>query len=175
MATFSHQLTLHSDDDDDGACLNKQEHSLVTSTIMKTKIASIALLLLVLFSCSKEKRLNKILYSMDGNWKIANVEFTEYENNVKIGSYKLYVLGDFHFNEDKTGNFTFVYSNNTTSTDFTWSATADELTLNTPSTVTVFKVTEFKKKLVVLEQVEEFTENNINYKQIAVWKLFKQI
>ncbi|WP_341905571.1 hypothetical protein [Fluviicola taffensis] len=109
-------------------------------------------------SCSKEKRIEKHLYSKSGKWNNTLYDYKYYYNGVQESSIVYQNAGYIEFEKD--GKFTWVFTadGSTDASSGTWSNTEDKLTLVEPGNTVIYTILEESKKTLKLEYSESSTE-----------------
>lgn len=109
-------------------------------------------------SCSKEKRIERHLYSKGGKWNNTLYDYKYYNNGVQESAIVYQNTGYIEF--DKDGKFTWVFTadGSTDASSGTWSNTKDQLTLIEPGNTVVYKILEESKKTLKLEYSETSTQ-----------------
>lgn len=105
-------------------------------------------------SCSKEKRIEKHLYSKSGKWNNTLYDYKYYESGV-LQSTDAYVnAGYIEFEKDGKYSWTFIQDGDASVENGTWSNTEDKITLISNSIALEFKILEESKKDMKIEYTE---------------------
>lgn len=96
-------------------------------------ILTTGLSLLVLFSCSKEKQLEKTLYKKEGSWNVKSAEWNQVSQSSTTGQSVVTGTstdaGTFTFDEGGNGTYSFVLGTKTYSESFTWSVSGETFSI----------------------------------------------
>lgn len=117
------------------------------------------LLLLSVFAiglsgCSKEKRIEKQLYSKSGKWNNTLYDYKYYSNGNQESSIVYQNAGYIEFEKNGTYTWVFTADGDTDASSGTWSNTETDLTMIESGYATVFKIVEESKKEMKLEYTE---------------------
>jgi len=118
----------------------------------------VLMILFVVASCSKEKRIERHLHKGDGKWNITEERSESYVNGT-LDEVEVYPnAGSMTF--DKKGSIIYTQTYEPGQEDSyggTWTNTKDEITLIVDSEVLIFKIKEESRKEMVLEYNESYT------------------
>jgi hypothetical protein len=96
-------------------------------------LAVLAVFMVCAPSCSKEKRLERMLYKSDGSWNITTMNYTYIstdENNVSVTvSATAENAGTFRFEEDGDGSYNFTVGGVTHAQSFGWSTSEESFVI----------------------------------------------
>jgi hypothetical protein len=148
---------------------------------MKSTHYTIALFSMVflLFSCSKEQQISRRLVKKEGIWKITEVAYSYFENNLFVSDQVYSNLGTMEFKENGRGITTFIIPGQPNDIyPFSWTNSASQLIITydgQPLTgkVEIMKILYQSKSEMRLEQTEENISGGIAYKDILVYKITK--
>ncbi len=105
-------------------------------------------------SCSKEKRIEKQLYSKSGKWNNTLYDYKYYLNGNLDGTAVYTNTGYIEFKKDGTYTWIFTADGDTDVSTGTWSNTEDQLSMIEPGNPLVWKIVEESKKTLKLEYSE---------------------
>lgn len=90
-------------------------------------------LMLIAFSCSKEKKLEKTLYKKDGSWKVTSAEWQQVSQSSTSGQSittgTSTDAGTFNFEEDGSGSYSLTFGTKTYNQTFNWTVTDEEFSI----------------------------------------------
>lgn len=109
-------------------------------------------------SCSKEKRIEKHLYSKSGKWNNTLYEYKYYQDGTLEGTTNYSNAGFIEFKENGTYVWTFAVNGNTDVSPGTWTNTDTQLSLTEGGSTTVWQILEESKKTLKIEYTEINTE-----------------
>lgn len=107
-------------------------------------------------SCSKEKRIERHLYSRSGKWNNTVYDYKYYNNGVLETSINYVDAGNIEFDKDGTYVWTFTADGNTEIDAGTWENSEDDITLFQNSVGLKFKILEESRKEMKLEYTETY-------------------
>ncbi|WP_430404065.1 hypothetical protein [Fluviicola sp.] len=105
-------------------------------------------------SCSKEKRIEKHLYSKSGKWNNTLYDYKYYEDGALQSSFAYVDAGYIEFEKGGTYSWTFIQDGDATVEAGTWSNTEDMITLISNSIALQFKILEESKTDMKIEYTE---------------------
>jgi len=105
-------------------------------------------------SCSKEKRIERHLYSKSGKWNNTLYDYKYYNNGTQESSIVYQNAGYIDFEKD--GKYTWVLTadGNTEASTGTWTNTETDLIMTENGSTTAFKILEESKSEMKLEYTE---------------------
>lgn len=109
-------------------------------------------------SCSKEKRIEKHLYSKSGKWNNTLYEYKYYQDGTLESTTNYTNAGFIEFKENGTYVWTFSADGNTDVSPGTWANTDTQLSLTEGGSTTVWQILEESKKTLKIEYTEISTE-----------------
>lgn len=109
-------------------------------------------------SCSKEKRIEKHLYSKSGKWNNTLYEYKYYLDGTLEDATTYTNAGFIEFKENGTYVWTFAVNGNTDVSPGTWTNTDTQLSLTEGGSTTVWQILEESKKTLKIEYTEINTE-----------------
>lgn len=96
-------------------------------------LSAVMLSLLFLFSCSKEKQLEKTLYKKDGNWTVKSADWEQISQSTTSGISIITGTsadaGTFSFDENGNGSYNFTLGAITYSESFSWSVSEESFSI----------------------------------------------
>ncbi len=104
--------------------------------------------------CSKEKRIERHLYSKSGKWNNTLYDYKYYYNGSQEGSIVYQNAGYIEFEKNGTYTWVFTADGSTDASTGTWSNTEKELIMTESGITTVFKILEESRKEMKLEYTE---------------------
>jgi len=129
----------------------------------KINIALLSLLVVfVLASCSKEKRIEKSLYKKGGEWSVSSYKQESYTNGSLDYSDTYANAGTMDFSKSGTLVWTFTLDGYTDVYGGSWSNTEDKLTIIIDGEGIVFDIKERSRKSMMLENVQTDNYNGIS-------------
>lgn len=124
----------------------------------------VLVLVMLMASCSKEKKIEKNLSSSDGTWNVASYTVVNYEDDVQVNMLTASNVGTMVFKSDGTGTSSFSYMGMVQNTSFTWTNTEEKLTINDNGDIVVFDITKQDKSILEIEGADTYEEGGINYR-----------
>ena len=109
-------------------------------------------------SCSKEKQIERQLYSKSGKWNNTLYEYKYYYNGALDETTNYVNTGFIEFKKDGTYTWTFTVDGDTDVSSGTWSNTDEQLALIEPGNALTWKILEESKKTLKIEYTETNTE-----------------
>jgi hypothetical protein len=126
--------------------------------------------MLVLASCSKEKKIEKQLVRKDGKWEVTNLQYRYYLNNELEGANSFVNAGTIEFNKKGSFVMTLTLSGSTQTTAGTWTNSEDKITITVNGETTVLRIDKAPKKGEMdLEEVIDY--NDTNEKEVYMYHL----
>lgn len=121
------------------------------------------LLLLTVFavglsSCSKEKRIEKHLYSKSGKWNNTLFEYKYYQDGALEDAMTYTNAGFIEFDKGGSYTWTITMDGDATVSNGTWTNTDTQLSLTETGITTVWQILEESKKTLKIEYTEINTE-----------------
>src|SRR5688572_2031060 len=96
-------------------------------------LVTLAALLISIQSCSKEKRLERMIYTNDGNWSITTMTYTlvatDENNTVVTLAATLENAGTFDFEKDGSGSYNFTIDGVNHAQSFGWSNSDESVSI----------------------------------------------
>jgi len=88
---------------------------------------------IVLLACSKDKRIEKVVYKKDGNWKVSTIEWNQIlqtQNGQSITSGTSTNVGEFTFDESGSGSYNFtIADSNVYAETFNWAVSDENISI----------------------------------------------
>lgn len=116
------------------------------------------LLLVIVASCSKEKRIGRHLHSRDGKWTIVKYNVQQYENGWPLESEGVSDAGNIVFEKNGSFVWTQTISSTTTIKTGTWSNTESDISMNYNGQTTVFRIIDESRKELQIRHTAEYTD-----------------
>ncbi|TSJ39066.1 hypothetical protein [Fluviicola chungangensis] len=109
-------------------------------------------------SCSKEKSIEKHLYSKSGKWNNTLYEYKYYQNGVLDGTTNYTNAGFVEFKKGGSYTWTFNADGDASVSVGTWTNTDKQLSLTENGSTTIWEILEESKKTLKIEYTEISTE-----------------
>lgn len=95
-------------------------------------IALVVVSIVLLSACSKDKKIEKVVYKNDGEWKIKSVSWNQIiqtQNGQSITNGTSTDIGTFTFNENGSGSYYFTIDTNIYQQSFNWSVSDESISV----------------------------------------------
>lgn len=115
---------------------------------------------IVFSSCKKEAKIEKNLWNKGGEWKIESIFAKQVSSNPSDNFEEtLYDYGTYTFNKDGSGSYIITVDGDVETGTFSYSNTADKLTLIILNQPRVFDILEWEKDKMKIFISDNFTSN----------------
>jgi len=126
-------------------------------------LLSVITLLLVVASCSKEKRIERHLHSKDGKWVISKYTVQIYENGFISQAGGASNAGNIVFEKNGTFVWTNTINSEPTITTGIWANTASDISLIANGETEVFHINDHSRRKMQIQNVYAHTDANGTY------------